>query len=33
VRQWWARLQYADSTWWVVDQRDLPPDQWHELRR
>jgi hypothetical protein len=29
VWQWWARLQYAEGSWWVVDQRDLPPDQWY----
>lgn len=28
VRQWWARLQSADGTWWVIDQQDLPPDRW-----
>jgi hypothetical protein len=28
VRQWWARLQNADGTWWVIDQEDLPPDRW-----
>jgi hypothetical protein len=28
VRQWWGRLQYADGSWWVVDQEELPPDRW-----
>ena len=28
IRQWWVRLQYADGSWWVVDQQDLPPDRW-----
>jgi hypothetical protein len=30
VRQWWARLQYADGRWWVVDQEDLAPDRWRQ---
>ncbi len=28
VRQWWARLQHSDAGWRVVEQHDLPPDQW-----
>lgn len=28
VRQWWARLQHADGSWWVVEQQDLSPDRW-----
>jgi hypothetical protein len=28
VRQWWARFQYSDEAWWVVDQQDLTPDRW-----
>jgi hypothetical protein len=28
VRQWWARIEYASGSWWVVDQGDLPPDRW-----
>ena len=31
VRQWWARLQYADGGWWVVDQEDLAPDRWRSV--
>lgn len=31
VRQWWARLQYADGSWWVVDQEDLTPDRWRPV--
>jgi hypothetical protein len=31
VRQWWARLEYADGRWWVVDQQDLAPDQWRSV--
>jgi hypothetical protein len=31
VRQWWARLQFANDCWWVVDQRDLSPDQWRPV--
>ena len=31
VRQWWARLQYADGAWWVVEQVDLSPDQWRPM--
>jgi hypothetical protein len=31
VRQWWARLQYSDGSWWVVDQHDLSPDQWRQV--
>ena len=31
VRQWWARLQYADGAWWVVEQADLIPDQWRPV--
>jgi hypothetical protein len=31
VRQWWARLAYADGTWWVVGQEDLTPDQWRPV--
>jgi hypothetical protein len=27
-RQWWARLQFENGRWWVVDQQDLPPDRW-----
>jgi hypothetical protein len=28
IRQWWARLEYSNGTWWIVDQQDLPPDRW-----
>jgi hypothetical protein len=31
VRQWWARLQFADGSWWVVDQQDLTPDRWRAV--
>ncbi|MDQ6722608.1 MAG: hypothetical protein M3003_17700 [Candidatus Dormibacteraeota bacterium] len=31
VRQWWARLQYADGSWWVVEQQDLSPDRWRPV--
>ena len=31
VRQWWARLQNVEGTWWVVDQQDLPPDRWRRV--
>jgi hypothetical protein len=31
VRQWWARLQYSDSSWWVVDQEELTPDRWRPI--
>jgi hypothetical protein len=31
VRRWWARLQYADGRWWVVDQEDLPPGRWRPI--
>lgn len=28
VRQWWARLEYSERTWWIADQEDLTPDRW-----
>lgn len=28
VRQWWARIEYSNGSWWVVDEADLPPDRW-----
>ena len=28
VRQWWARFEFAEGSWWIVDQQDLPPDRW-----
>ena len=31
IRQWWARLQYADGAWCVVDQQDLAPDRWRRV--
>jgi hypothetical protein len=31
VRQWWARLQFIDGSWKVVDQQDLPPDRWRPV--
>jgi len=31
VRQWWARLEYAEGRWWIVDQEDLRPDRWRAL--
>jgi hypothetical protein len=31
ARQWWARLQYAEGSWWVVDQEDLTPDRWRDV--
>ena len=31
VGQWWARLQFADGTWWIVDQQDLTPDRWRSM--
>jgi hypothetical protein len=31
VRQWWARLQFADGSWWIVDQSDLTPDRWRAV--
>jgi hypothetical protein len=31
VRQWWARLLFADGSWWVVDQEDLTPDRWRPV--
>jgi hypothetical protein len=31
VRQWWARLQFADGGWWIVDQQDLTPDRWRAV--
>jgi hypothetical protein len=31
VRQWWARLQFADGSWWIVDQEDLTPDRWRAV--
>lgn len=31
MRQWWARLGFAAGAWRVVDDRDLPPDQWRAV--
>jgi hypothetical protein len=31
MRQWWARLGFCAGAWRVVDDRDLPPDQWRAL--
>jgi hypothetical protein len=31
VRQWWVRLQFVKDNWKVVDQQDLPPDQWRSV--
>ena len=31
VRQWWARLGFGAGAWRVVDDRDLPPDQWRAV--
>jgi hypothetical protein len=31
LRQWWARLGFAAGAWWVVNDRELPPDQWRPL--
>jgi len=28
TRQWWSRLASIAGAWLVVDDRDLPPDQW-----
>jgi hypothetical protein len=28
IRQWWARFEYSDANWWIVDQDDLTPDRW-----
>ncbi len=27
VRRWWAQLSYIAGAWWVIDQRNLGPDQ------
>jgi hypothetical protein len=31
VQQWWVRLQFVKGNWKVVDQEDLPPDQWRSV--
>jgi hypothetical protein len=31
MRQWWARLAFGASAWRVVDDLDLPPDQWRAV--
>lgn len=31
MRQWWARLGFGGGAWRIVDDRDLPPDQWRAL--
>ncbi len=28
VRQWWLRLEPGGGRWWVVEDRELPPDRW-----
>ena len=28
MRQWWMRFAYESGGWWIIDQRDLPPDRW-----
>jgi hypothetical protein len=28
ARQWWLRLAFGSARWWVIDEQDLPPDQW-----
>ena len=27
VRRWWAQLAYIAGAWWVIDQRNIAPDQ------
>ena len=31
MRQWWSRLAFASVGWRVIDDQDLPPDQWRSL--
>jgi hypothetical protein len=31
IRLWWARLGFASGGWRVVDDTDLPPDQWRPI--
>jgi hypothetical protein len=31
LRQWWAKLGFASGGWRVVDDSDLPPDQWRPI--
>jgi hypothetical protein len=28
MRQWWSRLGYVAGSWLVIDDKDLPPDEW-----
>ena len=28
ARQVWSRMQFAGGRWWVVEEKDLSPDQW-----
>lgn len=32
ARQWWARIALVGSAWRVIDQHDLPPDQWRPVQ-
>ena len=32
ARQWWLRLAYSSARWWVVEERDLAPEQWFVAR-
>lgn len=31
LRQWWVRLRNVGGRWFVVDEGDLSPDQWHQV--